>query len=48
MEIQKNLGIKEFNISLDFIREEQKSDHYPNGNLHKAELTLTTLNLHIH
>lgn len=41
MELQKNLGIKELNISLDFIREGQKSDHYPNVHLHRAELTLT-------
>ena len=41
MELQKNLGTREVNVALDFIREEQNSDRYPNGNLHKAELTLT-------
>lgn len=40
MELQKNLGIKEFNISLRFFREEQKSHHYPNDHLHRVELTL--------
>lgn len=41
--LEEKVDIKAFIILSHFVREEQKSEHYSNGNLYKPELIITPL-----